>query len=84
MSVLVNKSFLAYAAYAYWSARHIVYLTERYYLDLLHTIWLLSLNGKLHLAPLAKTAPHVLDLGCGTGIWSIEFGSVPTMSLFSR
>lgn len=53
-----------------------VYLTESYSLDLLHTIWLLSLDDKLHLAPLSKPAPRVLDIGCGTGIWSIEFGSV--------
>lgn len=43
-------------------------------LDLQHTIWLLCLDDKLHLAPINKTSPRVLDAGCGTGIWSIEFG----------
>ena len=31
------------------------------------------LNGKLFLAPIDKPA-RVLDIGCGTGIWAIEFG----------
>ena len=33
------------------------------------------LDGKLHLAPLARPR-RVLDLATGTGIWAIEFGMV--------
>lgn len=43
----------------------------------------MCLDDKLHLAPINKTSPRVLDAGCGTGIWSIEFGIFPTISLLS-
>jgi hypothetical protein len=37
-------------------------------LDMQHQLFYLSLNDKLHLAPV--TNPHyVLDIGTGTGIW---------------
>lgn len=42
-------------------------------LDLQHTIFLLSFDSKLHAAPLTKQPHRVLDAGCGTGIWAIEF-----------
>ncbi|KAG9186337.1 hypothetical protein G6011_02893 [Alternaria panax] len=32
-----------------------------------------SLDGKLYRAPIPKDVHNVLDVGCGTGIWSIEF-----------
>ncbi|KAH8683223.1 S-adenosyl-L-methionine-dependent methyltransferase [Tricladium varicosporioides] len=39
--------------------------------DVAHHLYLLTLDGKLHLAPIAQ--PHnILDVGCGTGIWAIE------------
>ncbi|KAJ6012400.1 hypothetical protein N7522_002755, partial [Penicillium canescens] len=41
-------------------------------LDLTHHIYLMLLNGALHLAPV-KTPARVLDLGTGTGIWAIDF-----------
>ncbi|KAJ4393416.1 hypothetical protein N0V93_002626 [Gnomoniopsis smithogilvyi] len=41
-------------------------------LDLQHHVSLLSLDGKLCLAPFKKTAT-VLDIGTGTGIWAIQF-----------
>lgn len=31
------------------------------------------MDGKLHLAPVEKPN-RVLDIGAGTGIWSVEFG----------
>ncbi|KAI1751502.1 S-adenosyl-L-methionine-dependent methyltransferase [Xylaria castorea] len=37
-----------------------------------HNIVLEMLDGKLHLAPVAN-ARRVLDLGCGPGIWPLEF-----------
>ncbi|SPO06248.1 related to methyltransferase [Cephalotrichum gorgonifer] len=42
-------------------------------LDLQHTIFLLTWDGNLHVAPLQKEVHRVLDAGCGTGIWSVEF-----------
>ncbi|KAJ6026384.1 S-adenosyl-L-methionine-dependent methyltransferase [Penicillium canescens] len=41
-------------------------------LDLTHHIYLMIMNGALHLAPV-KTPARVLDLGTGTGIWAIDF-----------
>lgn len=45
-------------------------------LDLQHHLFLLTQEGKLHLAPIEKDHPlHlVLDVGTGTGIWAIDFG----------
>ncbi|KAI8952414.1 hypothetical protein F4801DRAFT_230287 [Xylaria longipes] len=37
-----------------------------------HNILLEMLDGKLHLAPVVN-ARRVLDLGCGPGIWPLEF-----------
>ncbi|RWA12350.1 hypothetical protein EKO27_g2731 [Xylaria grammica] len=37
-----------------------------------HTILLDTLDGRLQLAPIVN-ARRVLDLGCGPGIWSLEF-----------
>ncbi|KAI8934044.1 hypothetical protein NX059_008811 [Plenodomus lindquistii] len=42
-------------------------------LDLQHHAFRLSLDGKLHRAPISQNLQNVLDVGCGTGIWSIEF-----------
>ena len=42
--------------------------------DLQHHLCLLSLNGRLHLAPTGEKLQDVLDVGTGTGIWAIEFG----------
>jgi ribosomal protein L11 methylase PrmA len=37
-------------------------------------MWLLTLDGKLSLAPIGKNVNRVLDVGTGTGIWAIDFG----------
>ena len=42
-------------------------------LDLQHHAFRLTLDGKLYRAPIPKDVQNVLDVGCGTGIWSIEF-----------
>ncbi|KAF2801932.1 S-adenosyl-L-methionine-dependent methyltransferase [Mytilinidion resinicola] len=42
-------------------------------LELQHKVWEISLNKRLYLAPLPPTITSVLDIGCGTGIWCIEF-----------
>jgi SAM-dependent methyltransferase len=42
-------------------------------LDLQHHAFRLTLDGKLYRAPISSQVLDVLDVGCGTGIWSIEF-----------
>ncbi|KAM0321803.1 hypothetical protein ACHAQA_009900 [Verticillium albo-atrum] len=43
-------------------------------LDILHHLSTMSIDGKLHLAPLNKSSSNkVLDVGTGTGIWAIDF-----------
>ncbi|KAL6408483.1 methyltransferase [Ilyonectria robusta] len=46
--------------------------TENERLDLQHNLLLLTFGG-LHCATLDKPPRRVLDAGCGTGIWSIDF-----------
>lgn len=41
--------------------------------ELQHRIWQLSLDSRLHLSPLPDPLRNVLDIGCGTGAWVIEF-----------
>ncbi|USP76720.1 hypothetical protein yc1106_03994 [Curvularia clavata] len=47
--------------------------TEADRLDLQHHAFRLTLDGKLYRAPIPENVQNVLDVGCGTGIWSIEF-----------
>lgn len=52
---------------------------EQERLDMAHHVWNLLLRGHLHKAPLAESGPipeRAIDLGCGTGIWTIEFGDL--------
>ncbi|UPX17159.1 uncharacterized protein EKO05_0007533 [Ascochyta rabiei] len=42
-------------------------------LDLQHHAFRLTLDGQLYRAPIPKDVQRVLDVGCGTGIWSIQF-----------
>jgi Methyltransferase domain len=49
--------------------------TERNRLDLQHHLFLLTLHGELHLAPLKPGIHNVLDIATGTGIWAIEFAA---------
>lgn len=42
-------------------------------LDLQHHAFRLTLDGKLYRAPIPDDVQRVLDVGCGTGIWSVEF-----------
>ncbi|KAE9367019.1 S-adenosyl-L-methionine-dependent methyltransferase [Stipitochalara longipes BDJ] len=47
--------------------------TEVDRLDMFHHILKLVSNGKLYEAPLPKDVQRVLDIGCGTGLWAIDF-----------
>jgi len=40
-------------------------------MDLEHHLITILLDGKLHLAPL-KSPQRILDIGCGTGIWTVD------------
>ncbi|SCO12194.1 related to TAM domain methyltransferase [Fusarium fujikuroi] len=42
-------------------------------MDLVHHVYSILLDGKLHLAPIGANPQRVLDLGTGTGIWAIDF-----------
>ncbi|KAI0484436.1 S-adenosyl-L-methionine-dependent methyltransferase [Xylariaceae sp. FL0804] len=46
-------------------------------LELQHLIWMAMLGGRYSLAPLDESKlTHVLDVGCGTGNWTIEFANL--------
>ena len=49
---------------------------ERDRLNLQNHLWHLTLEGQLHLAPFPTPPQRVLDVGCGTGIWAMEFGKL--------
>ncbi|RPA72311.1 S-adenosyl-L-methionine-dependent methyltransferase [Ascobolus immersus RN42] len=49
--------------------------TEQERLDITHHMYNVMYGGKLHFAPL-KHPKTALDLGCGTGIWAIDFGDL--------
>lgn len=42
--------------------------------DLMHHLYRLLLDDKLHLSPIKDDVQDVLDIGTGTGIWAIDFG----------
>ncbi|KAF2090208.1 S-adenosyl-L-methionine-dependent methyltransferase [Saccharata proteae CBS 121410] len=42
-------------------------------LDLQHEMWRMTLKGALYWSPIPETTQSVLDIGCGTGCWAIEF-----------
>jgi ubiquinone/menaquinone biosynthesis C-methylase UbiE len=41
-----------------------------------HHLFFLTFEDKLNLAPLKKPLNRVLDIGCGTGVWTIDFGII--------
>jgi len=49
-------------------------------LELQHYMFLLTFNDRLHLSPLPAVMHHVLDAGCGTGDWAIDFGKPGKLS----
>ncbi|KAL1633551.1 hypothetical protein SLS58_011035 [Diplodia intermedia] len=42
-------------------------------LDICHHICNLTMDGRLHLAPIDPRKLHVLDVGTGTGLWAVDF-----------
>ncbi|KAI1647030.1 S-adenosyl-L-methionine-dependent methyltransferase [Daldinia loculata] len=42
-------------------------------MDIFHHIATIMLDGKILAAPLSDDVQKVLDVGCGTGIWAIDF-----------
>lgn len=46
-------------------------------MDMHHEMCMRACNGKLHLAPLGDLKDkRILDIGTGTGIWSVEMGDI--------
>ncbi|KAK2790791.1 hypothetical protein FQN53_008614 [Emmonsiellopsis sp. PD_33] len=46
---------------------------EKDRLDMNHQILRIVMHGKLFEAPVPQNVQRVLDVGCGTGLWAIEF-----------
>ncbi|KAH6867591.1 S-adenosyl-L-methionine-dependent methyltransferase [Thelonectria olida] len=42
-------------------------------MDIAHHMFTLAQGGKLHLAPIDSKIQKALDVGCGTGMWAIDF-----------
>ncbi|KAI5857387.1 S-adenosyl-L-methionine-dependent methyltransferase [Durotheca rogersii] len=42
-------------------------------MDILHHVSTLLQDGKIYLAPIDDSVQKVLDVGCGTGLWAIDF-----------
>jgi hypothetical protein len=53
----------------------LIVFTANIILDLQHHLYRLTLDGKLYLSPIKDDVQNVLDIGTGTGLWAIEFGS---------
>lgn len=47
---------------------------EKDRMDIFHKLFLVARRDELHTAPFTPNydGPRILDLGCGTGIWSID------------
>ncbi|KAH8697082.1 S-adenosyl-L-methionine-dependent methyltransferase [Talaromyces proteolyticus] len=42
-------------------------------MDMQHHIYLLMFGGELYRAPIAHNIQRALDVGCGTGLWAVDF-----------
>ncbi|KAK8164555.1 S-adenosyl-L-methionine-dependent methyltransferase [Phyllosticta citrichinensis] len=65
-----GRRYHAYKDGSYWGPND---EKAQEHLDIAHHLWLKTLDDKLHLAPLPSRVSKVLDIGCGTGLWAIEF-----------
>ncbi|OAG43179.1 hypothetical protein AYO21_02465 [Fonsecaea monophora] len=52
--------------------------------DIQNQHFLATFEGRAHFAPGADTAQRVLDVGTGTGIWAIQFGTELQLSRIAR
>jgi SAM-dependent methyltransferase len=43
--------------------------------DLQHQVWLLTLDGRLHMTQLPEDVRSILDIGCGTGAWVLAMAA---------
>jgi ubiquinone/menaquinone biosynthesis C-methylase UbiE len=55
-----------------------LYLT--FIAELQHQIWDICLTSRLNLSPLPEPLRNVLDIGCGTGAWAIDFARAHSSS----
>ena len=46
------------------------YLLNR--LDIVHNLYLMLLDGKLHMVDFQESPNRILDIGTGTGIWAVD------------
>ncbi|KAJ9145421.1 Sam dependent methyltransferase [Pleurostoma richardsiae] len=65
-----GRRYHAYQDGAYWGPND---ETQQDAEDLVHEMFRIILGGKLFEAPIREDPHKVLDVGCGTGIWAIEF-----------
>ncbi|EFX03842.1 methyltransferase type 11 [Grosmannia clavigera kw1407] len=57
----------------YWGAND---ANQNNSLDIMHHGFLVTLDGKLNLAPLSGPIGKIVDLGTGTGSWAIDFADL--------
>ncbi|KDB21827.1 hypothetical protein H109_06217 [Trichophyton interdigitale MR816] len=63
-----GRRYHSYRDGAYWGPNDEIANDQQ---DLAHHMYLLTLDGKLHLAPISNPQ-EILDVGTGTGIWAID------------
>ncbi|KAI9896160.1 hypothetical protein N3K66_008332 [Trichothecium roseum] len=44
--------------------------------DIMNEVFRIVLDGHIHKAPIGENPQAVLDVGCGTGIWAVEFADL--------
>jgi hypothetical protein len=43
---------------------------------MVHELYLTIMDRKLFFCPIGESPQWVIDLGCGTGLWAIEMGTI--------
>ncbi|KAH6988011.1 S-adenosyl-L-methionine-dependent methyltransferase [Ilyonectria sp. MPI-CAGE-AT-0026] len=64
-----GRRYHAYRDGAYWGPNDERQLDTE---DFMHSMFLTILDGRLYVAPISKNPQKVLDVGCGTGIWTMQ------------
>ncbi|KFY31489.1 hypothetical protein V493_01064 [Pseudogymnoascus sp. VKM F-4281 (FW-2241)] len=65
-----NRRYHAYKDGEYWGPND---EKQNNQLDIGHHLYLLTMGGRLFLAPIGDNPQNVLDVGTGTGIWAMDF-----------